>query len=104
MYENGMNNINFDSSVVGNNNVVENDMNVDINMMDNNSSMMMPMNEGAFEKVVHKTYCYEVPHICPIHTKVINHHVYKHTYKPCYTCSEENVISNIQCGSCSQFR
>ncbi len=43
-------------------------------------------------------------HVCPIHTRVINHHVYRHTYRPAYTCSEENVVSNVQCGSCCQFR
>lgn len=43
-------------------------------------------------------------HVCPIHTRIINHHVYKHTYRPSYTCSEENTVSNIQCGSCCQFR
>lgn len=43
-------------------------------------------------------------HVCPIHTRIINHHVYKHTYRPEYTCSEENTVSNIQCGSCCQFR
>ena len=43
-------------------------------------------------------------HVCPIHTRIINHHVYKHTYRPQYTCSEENTVSNVQCGSCCQFR
>lgn len=43
-------------------------------------------------------------HTCPIHTRIINHHVYKHTYRPVFTCSEENTVSNIQCGSCCQFR
>ena len=27
-----------------------------------------------------------------------------HTYRPVYTCSEENTVSNVQCGSCCQFR
>ena len=43
-------------------------------------------------------------HVCPIHTRIINHHVYKHTYRPQYSCSEENTVSNVQCGSCCQFR
>ena len=43
-------------------------------------------------------------HVCPIHTKIINHHVYKHTYRPSYTCSEENTVSNVQCGSCCNYR
>lgn len=43
-------------------------------------------------------------HICPINTKIINNHIFRHTYQPHYTCSEENVVTNQQCGSCCQFR
>ena len=43
-------------------------------------------------------------HVCPINTKIINNHIYRHTYQPRYTCSEENVVSNVQCGSCCNFR
>jgi hypothetical protein len=43
-------------------------------------------------------------HVCPVHTRIINHHVYKHTYRPAYSCSEENTVSNVQVGSCCQFR
>lgn len=111
MFE-GMNNIEFDSTVVGNNNIVDNDMNVDINMMNNNNvggQMMQmnsfnPVNEAVQERCVHRTIMHEVPHVCPIHTRIINHHVYKHTYRPRYTCSEENTVSNVQCGSCCNFR
>ena len=111
MFEPGMNNnIQFDSNVTGNNNVVDNDMNVDINMV-NTSNMNQGMgccnnlmSEGVQEKCIHRTFVHEVPHICPIHTRIINHHVYKHTYTPKYTCSEENTVSNVQCGSCCQFR
>lgn len=113
MFEPGMNNnVQFDSNVTGNNNIVENDMNVDINMMNTssmNSGMMMggysnPMSEPVQQKCIHRTFVHEVPHVCPIHTRIINHHVYKHTYSPKYTCSEENTVSNVQCGSCCQFR
>ena len=99
-------NFDFDSSVMGDNNVIDN--NVDINMMaygDNNMGTIgNPVNEGVQEKVVHRTFMHEVPHVCPIHTRVINHHIYKHTYRPQYTCSEENTVSNVLCGSCCQFR
>ncbi len=109
MFESGMNNnVDFDSTVIGNNNVVDNEMNVDINMMNNNGGQMMQMNspisEAVQEKCIHKTIVHEVPHVCPIHTRIINHHVYKHTYRPRYTCSEENTVSNVQCGSCCNFR
>lgn len=104
------NNFDFDSTVKGNHNTVDNDMNIDINMnsnmganMKNFAGMNMGCCEGVQEKCIHKTIVHEVPHICPIHTRIINHHVFKHTYRPQYTCSEENVVSNVQCGSCSQF-
>ena len=113
------NNFYFDSTVMGNNNVVDNDMNVDINMnkdmgsmnpMGMNMNMNMssgcgcPVQEAVQQKCIHKTIVHDVPHVCPIHTRIINHHVFRHTYRPQYTCSEENVVSNVQCGSCSQFR
>ncbi len=110
MFDQGMSNsFDFDSSVVGNNNVVDNDMNVDINMMNYSGgqemqSMGNPVSEAVQERCVHRTFVHEVPHVCPIHTRIINHHVYKHTYRPQYSCSEENTVSNIQCGSCCQFR
>ena len=84
-------------------------MNVDVDMTGYNNSMMpqqnmMNMNEGVQQRVINRTFVHEVPHTCPIHTRIINHHVYKHTYRPVYTCSEENTVSNVQCGSCCQFR
>ena len=112
MFEQNTNqNFDFDSSIVGNNNVIENEF--DINMIGNSGTQMMPqgmpmiqggINEGVRERVINRTFVHEVPHVCPIHTRIINHHVYKHTYRPQYTCSEENTVSNVQCGSCCQFR
>lgn len=107
MFEQGMTqNFDFDSNIMGNNNVIDN--NVDINMMGNYNSGMMEMNpmmnEGVQERVINRTFVHDVPHTCPIHTRIINHHVYRHTYRPVYTCSEENTVSNVQCGSCCQFR
>ena len=43
------------------------------------------------------------PHVCPIHTHTINKHIYKHTYTPQYTCSEEEQVCNLDCGKCSGF-
>jgi len=98
-------NINMESSINGDNNVVSQDMDVDINMMNNSPMNNMPMNNnGVQERVINRTFVHEVPHTCPIHTRIINHHVYKHTYRPVYTCSEENVCSNVECGSCCNFR
>ena len=95
----------MENTVTGNNNVVNQDMNVDINMMNNSPMNNMPMNNnGVQERVINRTFVHEVPHTCPIHTRIINHHIYKHTYRPVYTCSEENVCSNVECGSCCNFR
>ena len=42
-------------------------------------------------------------HVCPMHTHVVNRHIYNHTYTPQYTCSEENQVINNDCGKCSGF-
>ena len=60
--------------------------------------------EPAINKCIEKEFYHEVPHVCPIHTHVINRHVYKHTYTPQYSCSEENQVINNDCGSCCQFK
>ena len=110
MFDQGINqDFGFENSIMGNNNVINNDMNVDVEMMGYNNSMVQPnmmnnMNEGVQQRVVNRTFVHEVPHTCPIHTRIINHHVYKHTYRPQYTCSEENTVSNMQCGSCCNYR
>ena len=74
-------------------------MNFDNNTFDNKQMMsncqMDPIYECPEEKVCHRYMCYEVPHIKMCNTKVINHHIYRHTFTPCYTCEEENVCENI---------
>lgn len=65
---------------------------------------MQPVYEQPVEKCVHKTFVHNVPHICPVNTKVINHHIYRHTYSPCYTCCEENQVCQVNEGSCCCFR
>ena len=90
-----------ESNITGDNNTVNQDMDVNVNM---NMNQMGANTSSTRERVVHRTFVHEVPHTCPIHTRIINHHVYKHTYRPVYTCSEENVCSNVQCGSCCQFQ
>ena len=107
-----MNNIDIDSSYTGDNGINYSD--IDINVMQENETMgnnmsmggcqMSPITECPKERCVHRTIMHEVPHVCPIRTRIINHHVYRHTYRPEYSCCEENVVSNIQCGSCNQFR
>lgn len=62
-----------------------------------------PIYECPQERVVNREIVHEVPHICPINTRIVNHHIYRHTYTPCYTCCEENVCSNVYEGSCCNF-
>ena len=106
-----------DNIDINNNYYAENMVNdVDMNMgnmgtstMDSNMNYQaenygQPIVEPMQEKCVHRTIMHEVAHVCPIRTKVINHHVYRHTYRPEYSCCEENVVSNIDNGSCSCFK
>ena len=57
--------------------------------------MCPPVYECPQERCIHKQIVHEVPHIQPINTRIINHHIYKHTYTPCYTCTEENEVCNV---------
>lgn len=66
-------------------------------------SVMSPIIEPGRERIVNRTFIHEVPHICPMNTRIINNHVYRHTYQPRYTCCEENVVTQQQCGSCCNF-
>ena len=103
--------IDMTSTIDGNNNVVDQDMNIDINMNSNtmgqNMGMMTtnsPIMEPVQERQINRTFVHQVPHVCPIHTRIVNHHIFKHTYCPRYTCCEENVCCNIDQGSCCNFR
>ena len=59
--------------------------------------------EPTITKCVEQEFYHEVPHVCPIHTHTINKHIYKHTYTPQFTCSEECQTVNMDCGKCSGF-
>ena len=74
----------------------------DMNMMEGATMPMMggccqsmPVYECPEERVCHRYICYDVPHIKPCNTRIINHHVYRHTFTPCYTSCEENVVENV---------
>ncbi len=54
-----------------------------------------PVYECPRETVCHRYICHEVPHIQPCNTKIINHHIYRHTYTPTYSCCEENEVQNV---------
>ncbi len=89
-----------------------NNGNIDIDLMQGqdynfaggiNQMMQSPIIEPVRERVINRTFEHIVPHVCPIRTKIINHHVFKHTYKPDYSCQEENVCTNVECGSCCNY-
>lgn len=54
-----------------------------------------PVMECPCERVVNRQICHHVPHIQPIHTRIVNHHVYNHSYMPQFTCCEENIVSHV---------
>lgn len=63
-------------------------------------TMCPPIYECPQERVCHRTINYEVPHMIPCHTRMINHHVYHHSYTPCYSYSEEDEYTNIYGNRC----
>ena len=82
-----------------------NDNNYDYNFNGNMQNFVEgPIVESGTERCVQRNILHEVRHICPINTRIINNHIYRHTYQPHYTCCEENVVTNEQCGSCCQFK
>ena len=100
-------NNNFYADNMTNNMDVDYNMNNDPNYQVNygmDTNYNGPIMEPMQEKCVHRTIMHEINHVCPIRTKIINHHVYRHTYRPEYSCCEENVVSNIDNGSCCNFR
>lgn len=110
----------FNNQTGSNQNFFAEDMNVDVDVTMNNnnaqnmSSMMgmgqtfqggvsQPIIEPMQERIVNRTILHEVPHICPMRTRIINNHVFRHTFSPAYSCCEENTCTNVQCGSCCGF-
>lgn len=68
--------------------------------MPSQTMMCQPIQECPQERVCHRYINYEVPHIMPCNTRIINHHIYRHTYTPYYTSCEENVVSNVYDRNC----
>lgn len=59
-----------------------------------------PIMECPQERVCHRQINHCVRHICPCNTRIVNHHIYHHTYDPCFTCCEENVVCNVYDNKC----
>ena len=102
-------NVNVDTNFFADNMTNNIDVDVDVNGMNSNMNMNMnscpndPIVEPMQERCINRTIVHPVQHICPIRTRIINHHIYKHTYRPEYSCCEENVVSNVDPGSCCNF-
>lgn len=50
--------------------------------------------------VCHRYNIIEQPHICEIHTKIINHTIKRNKFIPKFTCSEENTFCEENIGCC----
>ena len=59
-----------------------------------------PICECPQNQVCHRVINYNVPHIMPYHTTVVNHHVYNHTYTPVYSYSEVDEVENVYSNRC----
>lgn len=105
----------FTQNFPGDNNEIN--MDIDVNMANNQGmgpgmyqnpmmpgTVQQPIIEPMQERVVNRTFMHEVPHVCPIRTRIINNHIFRHTFRPSFSCCEENTCTSIQCGSCCQFR
>ena len=111
LYNNQDFDMNQSASIVGDGNIIDQDMDIDVNIngMGMNQGGYMqattqsPIIEPMQERQVNRTIIHQVPHVCPIRTRIINHHIYKHTYVPEYTCSEENVCTNVDDNCCKKF-
>ena len=93
----------FDQNIYGEDVDVNIDLNVSNMGREYQGNISQPIIEPTQERIVNRTIMHEVPHICPINTRIINNHIFRHTYQPRYTCCEENTVTNVQCGSCCNF-
>jgi len=60
--------------------------------------------EAPINSCVQRDICHEVKHIVPIHTHMIDRHIYNHTYEPQYSCSREEQVINNDPGQCGLFK
>lgn len=79
-----------------------NPMDSNMNMFDNNCGVIKcaPVMECPRVNCCHRVINYEIPHIIPCQTKVVNHHIYRHTYTPCFSYSEEDEASEVYDQKC----
>ena len=58
-----------------------------------------PIYECPCERVCHREICHEVKHVKPVHTRIINHHIYHHTCTPCFTWARAIMRSSCLTGN-----
>jgi hypothetical protein len=80
--------------------VFDESSNMDTMPNNNQTGCCSPVYEVPEEKICHRYFCYEVPHVKRCNTRIINHHIYRHTTVPCYTTCEENVCENVFDNGC----
>ena len=92
-----------------NNRCYDNNYNQNINIDDNTimdnccprlDGINCPVYECPQERCFQREINHLVENIVTINTKIINHHIYHHVYKPMYTCCEENVCSEVKDNNC----
>lgn len=80
-------------------------MNMNMGCCPQQGMVCPPVYECPQERCCHREIVHEVPHIQPVNTRIINHHIYRHTFSPCFSACEENVCSDVYenpCG-CGRF-
>ena len=76
---------------------MDNDSNGNLSM---DGVMCPPVCECPQERCCKRDIHHCVEHIVPINTRIINNHIYHHVYKPMYTCSEENICTEVRDNNC----
>lgn len=79
---------------------IDNDVDYDYMNMNQGCSCPMgnpcpPIYECPMTRVCERVIMHDVPHVMPITTKIINRHVYRHTYTPVFSCEECDTCENI---------
>ena len=62
-------NMNMENTITGDNNYINNEMEVDVNMMSNPTPMMNQSMGPVKERVINRTFVHEVPQPCPFMTE-----------------------------------
>jgi len=89
---------NFDNAQMPNKDMMSTCM--DMNMQMPMNDCIPPVYECPQERCCHRQIHYQVKHIIPVNTRIMNHHIIHHSYVPMYTCCEENDCCNVYDNKC----